>query len=64
MLEKEYNVERVKHRIEKLIKLKEHYEQEIQLNRLSVYGYEIYGYYKGVLSELENILDILEEYTR
>lgn len=60
MLEKEYSIERVKHRIERLIKLKEHYEQEKELGRLSIYGYEMYGYYKGVLSELENILDILE----
>ena len=30
------------------------------MGRLSVHGYEMYGYYKGILSELENILDILE----
>ena len=60
MLNEEYNISRVKHRIKRLNRLKCLYEKDIEMGRLSVHGYEMYGYYKGILSELENILDILE----
>lgn len=57
MLHKEYNAKRVKHRIERLNEKIKHYEDKE--SQLSDCGYVMYGYLKGVLSELENILDIL-----
>lgn len=62
MLNEEYNISRVKRRIKKLNRLKYQYEKDIEMGILSSHGYEMYGYYKGILSELENILDILEEH--
>ena len=61
MLNEEYNIQRVKYRIKRLNRLKEHYEKDIEIGILSAHGYEMYGYYKGILSELENMLDILQQ---
>ena len=61
MLNEEYNIQRVKYRIKRLNRLKEYYEKDIEIGILSEHGYEMYGYYKGILSELENILDILQQ---
>lgn len=59
MLSDVYTIKRVKHRIERTKCKLRKYEQDIE--GLSKHGHQMYGYYKGVLYELETILDILEE---
>lgn len=54
-----YNLNRIKHRIKRTKdKIKEY---ETNKENLSSAGFWSYGYHQGVLSELENTLDSLEE---
>lgn len=61
MLNEEYNIPRAKQEIEKLNRLKTPHEKNMRISGLSEYGVGVYEYYRRILSELENVSDILEE---